>query len=179
VVVRGTSGSGKSTMAQRISTALGITHVELDGVFHQPGWTPLPDEAFTEAVAVVAEGDAWVVCGNYRLVADLLVARADTMILFDLPRRTVMARVVRRTVRRLARREVLWNGNRERWSNLWHLDPEESVIAWAWRTHAARHEWVAGVLAHPPRADLRLLHVASVADERRIYAGLRSQVSAR
>jgi adenylate kinase family enzyme len=176
VVVRGTSGSGKTALAQRIAATLRITHVELDAVFHQPGWTPLSDEAFAARVASVAEQEAWVVCGNYRLVADLLLARADTAILFDLPRRIVMTRIVRRTLRRVVRRQELWNGNRERWRNLFRLDPEESVIAWAWTTHAERHERIVEFLAHPPRGDLRLVHIATRDDERLVYAGLRDPV---
>jgi hypothetical protein len=45
-------------------------------------------------------------------------ARADTVIWLDPPRRTVMRRVIWRTIRRVAGRAELWNGNRERWRNL-------------------------------------------------------------
>lgn len=163
-------------MARRVAAARGLTHVELDAVFHQRGWTPLSDEAFEAAIAVVASEESWVVCGNYRRVADLLMARADTVVLFDLPRWIVMSRVVRRTLRRIVRREELWNGNRERWRNLCSLDPEESVIVWAWTTHAERHQRTVEFLARPSREDLRLVHVATLADERRVYAGLRAEV---
>jgi adenylate kinase family enzyme len=40
VLVAGTSGSGKSTAAARIAEGLGARHVEIDGLFHGPGWTP-------------------------------------------------------------------------------------------------------------------------------------------
>lgn len=173
VVVRGTSGSGKTTMARRIAGVLGVQHVELDAIFHQPDWTPLPDEDFVERVGDLAETDGWVACGNYRQVAHLLVDRADTIVLLDLPRTVVMRRIVARTLRRVARHEELWNGNLERWRNLCSLDPEQSVIAWAWTTHARRHDETLAFLADPPRDDLRVVHVASVADERRFYAGLR------
>jgi adenylate kinase family enzyme len=176
VVVRGNSGSGKTTMARRISTVLDVPHIELDGVFHQREWTPLSDEEFVARVAAVAAEDAWVVCGNYRRVADLLVDRADTAILFDLPRWMVMSRIVRRTLGRIVRREELWNGNRERWRNFFALDPEKSVIAFAWETHAARHEWVAEFVADPPSENLRLVRIATRADERVVYAGLRVTV---
>jgi len=172
IVVRGTSGSGKTTLARRIAATRGVPHVELDGVFHQKDWVPLDDEQFKARVAEVAAREAWVVCGNYRQVAPLLLARADTVVLYDLPKRTVMARIVRRTLRRVARREELWNGNRERWRNLFSFDKESSVIAWAWQTHAARHEEIAAFLDHPPRGDLRLVHVASVAQERQLREGL-------
>ena len=119
-----------------------------------------------------------MVCGNYRDVADLVLARADTVVLFDLPRRTVMTRIVRRTLRRVARNEELWNGNRERWRNLVSTDPETSVIAWAWTTHPTRHREIASFLAAPPRDDLRVVHLSSAADERRVVAGLAAPTAA-
>jgi adenylate kinase family enzyme len=176
IVIRGTSGSGKTTMARRIASVTGIPHVELDSVFHQPGWQPLSDDAFAEQVAAVAEADEWVVCGNYRQVADLLLARADVVVLYDLPRYVVMSRILRRTLRRVARNEELWNGNRERWRNLFSTDPEVSVVAWAWTTHAARHVWTAEFLARPPRDDLAIVHLRTPADERLLWSGLRAPI---
>jgi len=172
IVIRGTSGSGKTAMARRVAASFGVPHVELDGIFHQPGWTELPDEEFRSRVTAVADEDGWAVCGNYRQVADVLLARADTLVLYDLPRRTVMQRVVRRTLSRAARREELWNGNKERWRNLVSRDPEVSIIAWSWTTHAARHAEMLRLVAAPRRGDLRLVHVASTDDERLVYAGL-------
>jgi len=61
--------------------------------------------------------------------------RADTVIWLDLDRPIVMRRVVGRTVRRVLRREELWNGNREPVGNLFALNPEESIIRWAWTKH--------------------------------------------
>lgn len=49
----------------------------------------------------------------------------------DLPRRIVMRQVVGRTLRRIVRRELLWNGNRELLRNVWARDPERSIIRWA------------------------------------------------
>ena len=54
---------------------------------------------------------------------------------FDLPYTAVLSRTVRRTLRRTVTRQELWNGNREPFSNLWSLNPEKSIIAWA----ASRH----------------------------------------
>jgi adenylate kinase family enzyme len=119
-----------------------------------------------------------VVCGNYTRVADALLDRADTVVLYDLPRRIVMWRIVRRTLRRVLRREELWNGNRERWQNLVSVDPEISVIAWAWRTHGPRHEWVEAFLEQPPRDDLLIVHLTTPHDEQLFYAGLRVAVRA-
>ena len=112
-----------------------MTHVELDSIYHQPGWTPLSDDEFRVRVAGAVEPDAWVVDGNYSAVQDIVWRRADTVVWFDLPYATVMARTIRRTVRRTFTREELWNGNREPLSNLWSWKPEKSIIAWT----ATRH----------------------------------------
>lgn len=58
------------------------------------------------------------------------------VIWLDLPKATVMRQVVTRTLRRLTNNEERWNGNRERWGNLFKLTPEKSILAWTWTRHA-------------------------------------------
>lgn len=50
IVVVGTSGSGKTTMARRLAERLGYPHVELDALYWEPHWTPAPVEVFRERV---------------------------------------------------------------------------------------------------------------------------------
>jgi hypothetical protein len=64
VSVVGTSGSGKSTLARQLATILGVPHLELDGVNHQPGWEPLAAEEFRRIVAAKAAEDGWVIDGR-------------------------------------------------------------------------------------------------------------------
>jgi shikimate kinase len=40
----GTSGSGKTTVGRALAARLDVPFVELDSVFHQAGWTELPEE---------------------------------------------------------------------------------------------------------------------------------------
>ena len=85
----------------------------------------------------------------------LLLARADTYVWLDLPRLTIMLRVIRRSVNRAVTRRELWNGNRENFRN-W-LDPEHP-IRWAWSQHAARRSRIEGLLRdHPQLTVIRLL----------------------
>jgi adenylate kinase family enzyme len=135
VSVIGTSGSGKSTLGRELAGILGVPYLELDSIFHQPGWSPLPQPAFREAARAAAAGDGWVIDGNYSSVQQVVWERADTVVWLDLSKPTVMRRLVWRTFRRVATRKQLWNGNRERWRNFFSLDPEQSVIAWAWVRH--------------------------------------------
>jgi adenylate kinase family enzyme len=171
VSVVGTSGSGKSHLARELAGALAVPYVELDAIFHQPGWVPLPDDEFTARVAAVVAGDGWVIDGNYSKVTGPLVwPRADTVIWLDLPRRTVMRQVILRTLRRIAGQVEMWNGNRERWGNFFSLNPEQSVIAWAWRTHGTnRHRYQAAAL-DPAHAHLTFIRVTSRASARRLAA---------
>ena len=134
----GSSGSGKTTMAFALSDALGVPRLELDSIYHQPNWTPLPDEELRARVIDFVSGDRWVVDGNYTSqgVNDVVLDAADTVVWVDMPRRVVMQRVISRSFRRAASGEELWNGNTERWPNLFKLDPEENIILWAWTRFA-------------------------------------------
>jgi adenylate kinase family enzyme len=174
VSVVGTSGAGKSTLSQALAGALDADFLELDSVFHQPGWVPLPREEFRERVAAAVAGERWVIDGNYTSqVKDLVWARADTVVWLDLPRRTVMRRIIWRSFRRAAARTELWNGNRERWRNFFSLDKEESVIAWAWQTHAATRAKLEAAMADPGNSQLNFVRLTSPGAVRRFLQGSR------
>ena len=137
ISVVGNSGSGKSTFAKQLAAILHLKHIELDSIFHQENWTPLPDHEFVSAVTNATSENNWVVCGNYGKVRDIVWSRADTIVVFDFPRRIVMWRVIKRTTKRFLRREVLWNGNLESLRNVLSIhDPEKSIISWAWTQHS-------------------------------------------
>jgi adenylate kinase family enzyme len=162
--VVGTSGSGKSTLAREVAAILGVPHLELDGVHHQPNWTPLPAEKFREVVGTAVEQDGWVIDGNYSSVSPIVWARADTVIWLDLPRRTVMRRIIWRTLNRVIRKEELWNGNRERWRNFFSWNPEQSVISWAWHKYAPNRDRYTAAAVDPINAHLTFIHLTSRAD---------------
>lgn len=135
VSVIGVPGSGKSTMGRRLGAVLDVPYVELDASFHQPGWTPMPLDQFRAEVEDIVAGCTWVVDGNYRQVRDLVWGRADTVVWLDPSRIRATTRVLRRTLRRVRSGEELWNGNREKWSNLFSADPERNVVLWSWKQH--------------------------------------------
>mgnify|MGYP001161051599 FL=1 len=143
IAVVGCSGSGKTTVARQVADRLGLEHIELDELAHQPGWTMRPAEEFRSDLETRLSGaeQGWVTCGHYgRLAGDMHLKKANTIVWLDLPRRTVMTRVIRRTIRRVLTREELWNGNKEPWTNLYHWDPERNVIKWSWVTYKGRRE---------------------------------------
>lgn len=134
ISVVGSSGAGKSTMAAALAEACSVPRIELDAIFHQPDWTPLPDEEFRDQVREVVSGDRWVVDGNYTSlgVNDIVWDAADTVIWMDFSRPVVISRVARRAVSRAATGQELWNGNTESWSNLVSWKPERNIVRWSW-----------------------------------------------
>ena len=166
VLVAGTSGSGKTTLAARMAQVLNVPHVEIDALFHGPGWSPL--ETFEAEVRRFSSRPAWVTewqCGSVR---DLLAARADLLVWLDLPRRTVMRQVVARTVRRRLRRERLWNDNVE--APLWTvLTDHDHIVRWAWSTHAKTAIRVEELMRTRP--DLPVVRIRSRAQAQRWVRG--------
>ncbi|MGQ0849857.1 MAG: adenylate kinase [Actinomycetota bacterium] len=134
IVVVGGSGSGKTTVARRLAEVLGWPYLEMDSVAHMHGWADGAHEDFLPALKRFTSGDRWVVDGNYTSwgTREVVWPQADTFVWLDPPRRTAMARVIRRTMRRLLTREELWGAVREPLSNLYSLDPYKNIIVWTW-----------------------------------------------
>jgi adenylate kinase family enzyme len=162
ISIVGNSGSGKTSLARRAAAVLDVPHIELDAIYHQPGWQALETSDFRRRVEVATEIEGWVSDGNYmHLVGDLVWRRADTVVWLDLPRRRVMRQVAARTFRRVVRREELWNGNREPWSNLYRWDPTTNIVRWAWTQHEHYRARYETAMAQPWNAHLRFVHVRS------------------
>ena len=151
VSVIGCSGAGKTTFGKALAARLGVPFVELDSIFHQAGWTPLPDDEFRARVRAVAASDAWVVDGNYGAVRPIVLERATTVVWLDYSHARVMQQVLRRSLVRGLTRHELWNGNRE--------DPREWLqpghpIRWAWSQHGRKRAEYEARLGGPAHADL-------------------------
>jgi adenylate kinase family enzyme len=162
ISVVGNSGSGKTTLARELASALAVPRLELDSIFHQPGWEPLDDDSFRQRVTAFTAGPSWVVDGNYAAVQDLVWDRADTVLWLDPSRRRVMRQVIWRTLRRVATRAELWNGNREPWTNLFRVKPEESIIAWAWTKHLVYQQRYLSAQADPANSHLTFVRLRTV-----------------
>jgi adenylate kinase family enzyme len=138
VVVVGISGSGKTTLARQIADVLEAPHLEMDSAFHKYGLADTAPPDFRPALEEVAQADRWVIDGNYSShgARDVVWPRADTIVWLDLPRRTAMARVVGRTLRRVLTREEMWEGAKEPFTNLYRFDPLQNIMVWTWTQHA-------------------------------------------
>jgi hypothetical protein len=71
-------------------------------------------------------------------LGDLVLESADLVVWLDLPMHVWLTRLLRRTTSRIARREELWNGNRETLRNV--LFSRDSLILFALRNFPRRRK---------------------------------------
>ena len=135
-MVVGTTCSGKTTLARRIAQALDMPHVELDALYWGPNWSECPIDEFREAVRARADGERWVVDGNYGKVRDIVASRATDAMWLNYSFPVVFWRALWRTSRRTASREELFNGNRE--SIRGAFLSWDGILAWVIRTYRRR-----------------------------------------
>jgi adenylate kinase family enzyme len=169
VVVVGTSGTGKTTVASRIAEAIDAPHIELDSLHWEPGWEEAPDDVFRARTSEATSGESWVADGNYGAVRDILWSRADTVVWLDNPLRVAFLRVVLRTLRRIVTREELWNGNREGLSAL--VGPD-SMPLWVLKTHRRRRREYPELFASPEYSRLTVVRLGSTDETERWLVAL-------
>jgi adenylate kinase family enzyme len=145
IVILGPCGSGKSTLARRIGASLGLPVVHLDTFFWTPGWVQSNESTFRERVADAVQREAWVMDGNYTIVApiDHRIARASAVIWLDLPRRIYFPRALWRAIKYYGRhREDIGPGCPER--------IDVPFLKWVWAYPARRTEHVEIMAKLPP-----------------------------
>jgi hypothetical protein len=82
-----------------------------------------------------------------------------------------MRRLVWRTLRRVAGRAELWNGNRERWRNVFTWDRNESVISWGWHSYGSNRVRYASAMADPALGHVLFVRLTSAGAVRRFLRG--------
>jgi adenylate kinase family enzyme len=138
IVVVGTSGAGKTTMAKSLAVKLDLPCVELDRVHWQPNWEALTETdpaEFVRRVNAAITADSWVCDGNYSIVRDLIWRRATHLVWLDYGRWLIMYRVLKRSIARAFDQRELWAGNKEDWR---HWMRPSHPIRWAWSTWKER-----------------------------------------
>jgi adenylate kinase family enzyme len=164
IVVKGSSGAGKSAIASELARRLQVTYIELDALHHGPNWSEPTSKEFQTIVrgALEAAPDGWVVDGDYDpKLGDIVVLEADTIVWLDLPLSVKWPRVWRRTMHRVRNRVELWSGNRETWRDT--VASRHSILFWVVVFHVRhRRHW-------PKRfdGDARLVRLRSEDDVRR------------
>lgn len=96
VAIVGPGGAGKSTFARALGARTGLPVIHLDEHFWHPGWQPTPQDEWRAVQADLLRGPSWIADGNYGGTLDVRFRRADTVIVFALPRLRCIAGALRR-----------------------------------------------------------------------------------
>ncbi|MHB8927486.1 MAG: DNA topology modulation protein [Bacillota bacterium] len=99
VIIVGSAGAGKSTLAKQLGPLLGLEVIHLDALFWKPGWVETPRDEWRAIQQRLITRDSWLIDGNYGSTLDLRLAAADTIIFIDLSRWLCLWRVLKRRVK--------------------------------------------------------------------------------
>ncbi|MBU6475663.1 MAG: AAA family ATPase [Alphaproteobacteria bacterium] len=147
-IVIGTTGAGKSTLAQRLAEKTGAALIDPDEIHWLPGWKERPRENFRRLIDEATRGESWVFAGNYMSRAqDIVWPRADALVWLDVPFWPNFWRLLRRTLARARTGENICNGNRETFAKSFFS--RGSILWWFLKTWAKNRKRYAAVFAAP------------------------------
>ena len=98
IIIIGSSGGGKSTLARQLGDITGLPVIHLDKVFWNPGWVETPKDIWQEKVKELLKGEQWIIDGNYGGTMELRAEAADTIIYLDFNRFICLYRVLKRRI---------------------------------------------------------------------------------
>ena len=86
IAILGNAAGGKSTLARRLARETDLPRVEIDGLYWQADWSPVPTDAYERRHAEIIAGERWIVDGGGNLATVRTRAeRATDIILIDMP----------------------------------------------------------------------------------------------
>nr|WP_277924052.1 AAA family ATPase [Sphingomonas hankookensis] len=112
VLVIGTSGLGKSTLAARIAERLSIPFVATDEMYWTSNWQLVDEKIVERRIAAVVQDSAWVLDGNFDRERAIVWPAADLIVWLDLPLATTVRRVAVRNLGWWLSRSPIWGGKR-------------------------------------------------------------------
>jgi adenylate kinase family enzyme len=150
VLVVGSTGAGKSTLARALAEKHGLTYTDLDYLYHLPGWQQRPEAEFRALVDEATRGEKWVIAGNYySLVGDITWSRADTVVWLDLPFAQNFSQLLKRTIKRARTGELICNGNTETLHKQFLTC--DSILWWLIKTWHKNRRRYGDIFGHPEK----------------------------
>lgn len=154
IVVVGSTGSGKTTLAAQLAEAFEIPHIELDALYWGPNWTEPPPEEFRQRVQAALNGPCWVTDGNYSTARDIIWQKATILVWLDYSLPLIWSRLFRRAFQRVYHQEELWNGNKESWRG--QFFSRDSLFLYAYTSRQKHHKLYPAILSQPDYAHLKV-----------------------
>lgn len=99
IVVIGSCGAGKSTLARTLGEKLALPVIHLDSYYWQEGWIETERSEWINIQQKLIKGDRWIIDGNYSNTLEIRLKAADAIIWLDFSRRLCLWRVVTRYIK--------------------------------------------------------------------------------
>jgi adenylate kinase family enzyme len=143
VLIYGVTGSGKTTLASRLSEITKIPWYAVDDLTWMPGWQEVPFEEQVRRIGEICAGEEWILDTAYAKWKEIPLSRVEVIVALDYPRWTSLWRLLKRTVARATDGQHVCNGNRETWRQAISRD---SIIVWHFKSFARKRrrirEWI-------------------------------------
>ena len=99
ILVLGSPGAGKSTLAGRLAEVTGLPLHHLDDAYWGPMWTPSDPDDWERYQRELVGDNRWIIDGNHLPTLHLRAPRADAVVLVDATVPRCLLRVIRRALR--------------------------------------------------------------------------------
>ena len=137
VLIYGVTGSGKTTLAEKLSTVTSIPWYSVDDRTWEPGWVEVPDDEQRRRMSEICAQSEWILDTAYSRWRDIPLSRAQLIVALDYPRWVSLRRLVRRTAARCWHRTLVCNGNTESLSTALGRD---SIVRWHFRSFSRKRD---------------------------------------
>lgn len=86
VLIVGSPGAGKSTLAKKLAVQTGLPLIHLDDLYWNTGWMPVERTCWLARLHAALSGEAWIIDGNFSSTLLMRAYRADTVYFLMTPR---------------------------------------------------------------------------------------------
>lgn len=135
ILVYGVTGSGKTTLAARLSKLTGIAWHSVDDLTWEPNWVAIDDEEQRRRIEDICTRPSWILDTAYGAWLDIPLPRTDLVVGLDYPRWFTFQRLLRRSLARVIDHHPICNGNYE---SVPKLFAQDSILRWHASSYARK-----------------------------------------